>query len=150
MNTVFRALLGLVLSLASAAALAQADFSEMRVLTPGEIKFSAPAATAGIVSAVLFGNPKGPGVFVTRVKIPPHFKVQPHSHPDNSRTITVISGTYYFAYGDTLDETKLKALGPGSVYTEPKDLPHFAVTRDEEVVLQIVAEGPTGTSPVRK
>jgi len=56
----------------------------------------------------------------------------------------------YYGYGDTFDESKLKALGPGSVIVEPKDQPHFAMTKDEPVTIQLVAEGPTATNPVRK
>jgi quercetin dioxygenase-like cupin family protein len=129
---------------------AQTDFSQPLIVTPAEVKFSAPAATAGVTSAVIFGDPKSSRMFVTRVRIPPNFKIQPHSHPDSSRTITVLSGTYYFSYGDVFDESKLQALGPGSIYTEPKDLPHFALTKESEVILQITAQGPTGTNPVRK
>lgn len=129
---------------------AQADFAQPFIAAPSEVKFAAPAATAGITSAVLIGDPKSTGLFVTRIRIPANFKIQPHTHPDMLRTITVLSGTYYFAYGDTFDESKLRALGPGSIYTEPKDLAHFAATKEEEVVLQITAQGPTGTNPVRK
>jgi hypothetical protein len=38
----------------------------------------------------------------------------------------VISGTWYFGYGDRHDEEVLQALGPGSFYTEPAREPHFA------------------------
>jgi quercetin dioxygenase-like cupin family protein len=126
------------------------DFSRPYMVTPAEVKFSAPAATAGVTSAVIIGDPKGSGIFVTRIRIPPNFKIQPHSHPDSFRSITVLSGTYYFAYGDVFDDSKLQALGAGSIYTEPTNLPHFARTGAEEVILQITAQGPTGTNPVQK
>ena len=135
--------------LVSTAAIAQ-DFSQPYIVTPAEVKFSAPATTAGIASAVIIGDPKSSGIFVTRIRIPANFKIQPHSHPDSFRSITVLSGTYYFGYGNVFEESKLRALGAGSIYTEPKDLPHFARTAEEEVILQITAQGPTGTDPVQK
>ena len=56
------------------------------------------------------------------------------------------SGTWYFGYGKTFDSNALKALPPGSFYTEPPADPHFAETRDSAVVLQITGYGPTGTT----
>jgi len=62
--------------------------------------------------------------------------------------VTVLSGTLYYAYGDKFDESKLKALPPGSFFTEPKDMPHYAMTKDEVVILQLNAIGPAGTKYV--
>jgi hypothetical protein len=58
----------------------------------------------------------------------------------------VISGTWYFGYGNTFGADALKALPPGSFYTEPPNHPHFAETRESPVVLQITGYGPTGTT----
>ena len=49
-----------------------------------------------------------------------------------------------------VDETKLRALGPGSLLVEPKGLPHFAMTKGQEVMLHIVAEGSAGTTPAQE
>jgi hypothetical protein len=57
--------------------------------------------------------------------------------PDD-RVATVVSGTWYFVYGSKFDERELKALPPGSIYTEP---PHVLTP----VVVQITGIGPTGT-----
>jgi hypothetical protein len=43
------------------------------------------------------------------------------------------------------DESKLKALPPGSFYTEPPGRNHFAETGDEPVVVQITGFGPSST-----
>ena len=56
---------------------------------------------------------------------------------------TVVSGTWYFGYGQEFDEGRLKALPPGSYYTEPPDERHFAKTGDTPVVLHITGFGPT-------
>ena len=62
----------------------------------------------------------------------------------------MLSGALHCAQGDAFDAGKLKALGPGSLIVEPKGIPHFAMTRGEPVMLQIVGEGPASTDPVRK
>ena len=58
---------------------------------------------------------------------------------------TVISGTWHFGYGTRFEEKDLKALPPGSFYTEPPNEPHFARTGSTSVVLQISGVGPTDT-----
>src|SRR5258708_39436036 len=68
-------------------------------------------------------------------------------HRDD-RVATVISGTWHIGYGDSFDESKLKALPPGSFYTEPPGRPHFARTGDEPVVVQITGFGPSSTDYV--
>ena len=114
------------------------------ILTPDLVKW-APVASLrpGAQSAVMLGSPDKPGPYVYRVKFPPHFQVEAHSHPDN-RTYTVLSGTFYQGVGEKFDETKLMARPAGSFYTHPAGAPHFGATRDEEVVLQIASsEGST-------
>lgn len=144
--------LGIAAALAAAAALAQAQVAEKVMVTPQEMKFAAanPALPAGLATTVLAGSPSKPGVYVMRVRLPANFKVPPHTHPDRWRTVTVISGTLYFGYGNSFDEGRLRPLPPGSFFSEPKDEPHFAMTRGEEVVVQVTAEGPSGTIPVDK
>jgi quercetin dioxygenase-like cupin family protein len=82
--------------------------------------------------------------------LPAKLKIDPHHHSETWRITAVLSGTLYYAEGDTFDESKLKALGPGSLLVEPKGVAHFAMTKDEEVMLHTVAEGPAVTIPVRK
>jgi hypothetical protein len=58
----------------------------------------------------------------------------------------VLSGLWYFGYGTVRDETKLKALPPGSNYTEPASTAHFAGTKNQEVIIECTAVGPTATT----
>ena len=44
---------------------------------------------------------------------------------------------------------RLRALPPGSFYTEPPGENHFAETRESAVLVQITGFGPTGTTYVR-
>ncbi len=139
-----------VVAAASAVALAQGNLATLFTLTPGEMKFVSNPAGPGFASSGLVGDPTKAGIYAIHAKLPANLKIEPHSHSEAWRIATVLSGTLYYSPGDTFDERKLKALGPGSVLVEPKDVPHFAMTKGEEVMLQIVAEGPAATNPVRK
>ena len=134
----------------AAIAVAQGNLTTLSTITPPEVKFIPNPERPGAASAVLVGDPSKAGIYVMHIRMPAHMKIEPHSHSEVWRIGTVLSGTVYYGYGDTFDESKLKALGPGSVVVEPKDQPHFAMTKDEAVTIQLVAEGPTATNPVRK
>jgi hypothetical protein len=56
-----------------------------------------------------------------------------------------VSGTWNIGFGPRFDEKALKALPPGSFYTEPSERPHFAQTGAEPVIIQITGYGPTDT-----
>ena len=154
MSTIARGLVLVVVAAALAGgsiAFAQGSLAILFSVTPAEMKFvSSNPARPGGGSAVLVGDPGKAGIYVIHARIPANIKIEPHSHSEVWRVGTILSGTLYYGYGDTFDESKLKALGPGSVVVEPKDQPHFAMTKNEAVTIQLVAEGPTATNPVRK
>ncbi len=129
------------------------DVNEKR-LTPAEYKFpqvgnpgTGSSGIRGIETVVLKGNPDQPGVYTIMLRVPAHTRIAAHSHRDD-RVATVISGTWHIGYGDKFDEAKLKALPPGSFYTEPPSRNHFAETGDEPVVVQITGFGPSSTEYV--
>jgi quercetin dioxygenase-like cupin family protein len=95
---------------------------------------------------VLKGDPSQPGLYTILLRIAPNVIIQPHSHQDD-RIATVVSGTWYFAYGDAFDESVLKELPPGSFYTEPPGVNHFGLTK-EEVLIQMTGIGPSSTTYV--
>jgi quercetin dioxygenase-like cupin family protein len=74
----------------------------------------------------------------------------PHWHPDEMRTVVVLSGTFLHGYGEQWDETKLKLHPPGTFFSEPPKAPHFAWAKDDEVVLQITATGPSATTNIEQ
>jgi len=82
------------------------------------------------------------------MKFLPGMKVMSHWHPDTVRTVLVLSGTFYFAVGEQWDEIKLVAYPAGTSYSEPPRTPHCAWAKDEEVILQVTAIGPTGNTAV--
>lgn len=145
-----RALLATALTLVATGALADPPVQQRK--PPAEFDFAAAASAgagtsgvAAIQTIVLKGDPTKPGLYTIMLRIPANTRIAAHTHPDD-RIGTVISGTWYFGYGKAFDAAALKALPPGSFYTEPPADPHFAETRDGPVVLQITGYGPTGTT----
>ena len=136
----------LCLSMTATFALAQGEPLRPVALTPDELVWVGVGELGS--AAVVVGDNKKTGMYAGVLKMTSGLRVQPHSHPDN-RVVTILSGTFYVGYGDKFDESKLKALRPGSVYTEPANQPHFAWTKDGEVLLQAVGIGPSGTTPIR-
>jgi quercetin dioxygenase-like cupin family protein len=123
---------------------AQEKSADYDRVTPADLKWvPLPSLPRGAQIAVLHGSLGKPGLFTIRVKLPPHFKLPVHSHPDE-RVRTIISGTYYSAIGDKVDETKLMPFPPGTFSNVPQNVWQFAETKDEEVVFQISGIGPTG------
>src|SRR6266576_3738006 len=108
------------------------DTNRDKRLTPGDINaisaMDAGAGTSGvggIQTRVLKGDPTKPGLYTIQLTVPANTKIEAHTHPDD-RVATVISGTWQIGYGTAFDEKKLKALVPGSFYTEPPNVAHFA------------------------
>ena len=108
-------------------------------LSPTDIQFEGASRTAR-----LLGDPRTEGLYVTRTLIPKGTQGIPHTHPD-SRTVVVLSGTYYYGIGEEFDESRLQALPPGSFLTEPAGVPHFTWAKDGDVIIQTTAIGPSGT-----
>jgi quercetin dioxygenase-like cupin family protein len=133
--------------LASSAAAQEREFR----LTPAEIAAlprtgAGPGSSGvpGIQTTVLHGAPTAPGPYTIRIAVPPHTRIAAHTHRDQ-RTAVVVSGTWYFGYGATAQESLVKRLPPGSYYSEPADVAHFALTRDDPAVVYIFGVGPTDT-----
>jgi uncharacterized RmlC-like cupin family protein len=139
---------GALLCLAMAAT---ADVMSGRRMTAEEIARLQPAdggpgtsGKAGIRTTVLSGNPTKPGLYTIRLVVPANLRIESHVHRDE-RSAVVVSGHWSIGYGERFDASALKALSPGSFYTEPAGTPHFARTAAEPVVVYISGYGPTDT-----
>jgi quercetin dioxygenase-like cupin family protein len=111
------------------------------VKAPGSSNYSA------VKEIVVMGDPSKQGLYMILLKIEPDTKIAAHLHPDQ-RVATVLSGTWYFGYGDKFDETKLKKLPTGSIYSEVAAQNHFAMTGKEPVIVEITGFGPSGVTYV--
>lgn len=113
-------------------------------IVPSELKWvDAPSIGPGAQLAMLEGDLKQAAPFTFRIKLPPHFKIAPHSHPLFER-VTVVSGTFHLGIGEKFDAAKARAYPAGGVTMMPPGMPMFAFTGDEEAVIQIHGTGPWG------
>lgn len=108
-------------------------------VTASDLKWS-DGPFPGTRIAVLEGDPKSPGPFTMRLRLPPDYKIPPHWHPGDER-VTVISGTFNVGRGDQLDPVKGKVLPAGSFMLMPPTTNHFAWVK-EETIIQINGIGP--------
>jgi pimeloyl-ACP methyl ester carboxylesterase/uncharacterized RmlC-like cupin family protein len=120
-------------------------------LTPAEVRANqsgsdqiGSSGLAGVSTKVMFGDPSKSGFYTIVLSVPAHTTIQAHTHRDD-RMAVVVSGTWHFGYGDRFDERALKSLPPGSVYSEPGGVTHFAQTDAEPVLVEISGFGPTDT-----
>jgi quercetin dioxygenase-like cupin family protein len=116
---------------------------EIAALTAGGAG-AGTSGVAGIRTTILSGDPTAAGLYTIRLSVPPNTRIEAHTHRD-ARSATVVSGTWYLGYGRAYGEAALKALAPGSFYTEPAGDAHFAQTRTEAVVVDITGYGPSDT-----
>jgi pimeloyl-ACP methyl ester carboxylesterase/quercetin dioxygenase-like cupin family protein len=120
--------------------LSPADVAALAQTGPG----AGSSGVDGIRTVAMEGDPTQPGLYTIRLTVPPHTRIEAHSHRD-SRSATVMSGTWYFGFGPVFETAALKALPPGSFYNEPANVLHFAQTGDEAVTVFITGVGPTDT-----
>ena len=103
----------------------------------------------GAKTAVLAGDPEKPGLYVMLVKWLPHHMSHPHWHP-NDRFVTVLSGTWWVGTGVKFDPDNTVPMPPGTFVRHFGKQVHYDGAKDEEVVIEIVGEGPATTTLVNQ
>jgi len=99
-----------------------------------------PVLPAGAQATVLVGDPTKEGPFTIRLSAPDGYRVPPHFHP-TTENVTVISGTFHVATGDTFDTAKGDALAAGGFVSLPAGMHHYAWMEGPTVV-QVHGIGP--------
>lgn len=134
-------------ALASSAAVEKEEFR----LTPRDIGRleqrdggAGTSGVAGIRTLVLAGNPAKEGPYSIELRVPAHTQIAAHTHRDY-RSAVVVSGTWYFGYGNSASAEATKPLPRGSFYTELAGDAYFAVTQAQPVTVIISGTGPTDT-----
>jgi quercetin dioxygenase-like cupin family protein len=114
-------------------------------LTPDQIRWQDLPDGHGARLATLAGDPSGNGLYVQRVRFPPHVMDRPHWHP-HDRHVTVIKGTWYTGTGGSFDPAKAVPLKAGSYMLHPAGALHWdGSNSDEEVIVQVIGVGPADT-----
>jgi quercetin dioxygenase-like cupin family protein len=145
-----RVLAGVAAAFVATAALAQDARLPDYAKTPTELLATQPTGGAGgsgnakVEVVTILGDASKPGVYAQLLKVGADAQIPAHHHAGD-RVGTVLKGTWHFGFGSKFDKEKLKTLPVGSVYTEPMNEPHFAMTGNEPVVVLITGVGPTDT-----
>jgi len=128
-------------------ALALAQREAPKPMLADNLRWTSPLP--GVQGAWVLGGEHKKGLYLFRVRLAAGTTVPPHSHPDE-RSTTVLSGTIHVGFGDTVDESKLVAMPPGTVYLAPANTTHYVLARDGPAEYQESGIGPTATLPVRR
>jgi hypothetical protein len=138
-------LLGLALAALPAMSAHAADTHQAMTITDTDkLAWQDYPGLPGVKFVVLAGNPKEAGLYVIRAKFSPHTMSRPHWHPE-TRYVTVVKGTWWAGVGDKFDPEATVPVREGSFAVhEPKEV-HYDGAKDEEVIVQIVGVGPSGT-----
>jgi quercetin dioxygenase-like cupin family protein len=150
--TISRSLAGAAIVFVATAAFAQEAGRKLPdyAKTPSELSDVKPTGGAGgsgnaaVQVVTILGDASKPGPYAQLLKVGPNAQIAAHHHAGD-RIGSVLKGTWHFGYGKQFDKAKLKTLPMGSVYTEPANDPHFAMTGEEAVVVLITGNGPTDT-----
>jgi hypothetical protein len=126
---------------------AEPDPKALSYTLPENLKWSTSAS--GNSTAVLYGDPSKPGLYIVLTKWSPGKMSRPHMHP-NDRFITVISGTWWVGTGPNYDPANTKAIPAGSFVTHYGKQIHYDGAKDGECLLQIVGMGPADSTSAEK
>jgi hypothetical protein len=141
----------IVMTLATASALfaapasADKDPAGFVRIKPEEVVWTDKPGFTGVKFATLAGDPSKPGLYVIRAKFSPGTMTRPHWHPED-RFVVVVQGTWYTGEGDTFEPDKTVPMKQGSFMMHPGKAHHYDGAKDEEVIVQIVGVGPSGTT----
>jgi hypothetical protein len=102
------------------------------------------SGNAKVQVVTILGDASKPGAYAQLLKVGANASIPAHHHAGD-RIGTVLKGTWHYGFGAKFSKAGLKTLPVGSVYTEPSNGPHYAMTGPEPVVVLITGNGPTDT-----
>jgi quercetin dioxygenase-like cupin family protein len=94
----------------------------------------------GMMLVMIYGDPRKPGPYIFRARMPSGYKLPPHRHPDE-RVVTILKGTYWSGVGENFDPAKMSEFRPGAFYVTRPNVPHYAWARTD-VIIQEQGMGP--------
>jgi len=125
----------------------RAQTTAPKIVSPDSVKWTSPPNIPGLQAAWLVGAQDRPGLYILRVKLKAGTIIPPHTHPDDRNT-TVLSGTIYIGFCDTVDKNKAVAVTAGSVYVVPANVPHYIWAKDGDALYQESGTGPTANKMI--
>jgi quercetin dioxygenase-like cupin family protein len=118
-------------------------------IKPEEVVWKDEPDGLGVQRAVIQGDPAKEGIYVIRVKFPPHVMSNNHRHREDRHAV-VLKGTWWTGTGDTFAPDKTVPLKAGSYMMHPHGESHFDGAKDEEVIIQLIGYGPSETNRLRE
>jgi ketosteroid isomerase-like protein/quercetin dioxygenase-like cupin family protein len=126
---------------AAAAAPMDAKVQELANSALAWSDFNLPGFDPGVKLAVLSGDPGAKGPYVLRLQFPAGYRFPVHWHP-GVENLTVVSGQFQLAMGNTADWATLKTYGPGDFLYIPPRHAHFGGSGAQGSVVQLHGVGP--------
>jgi quercetin dioxygenase-like cupin family protein len=138
----------LLVSVVAVQSLAEGNHHHHIIALPDTVKWmpGPPSLPPGAEVAMLEGNPSKAEPITMRLKFPAGYQLAPHTHPAIEH-VTVLSGTFHIAPGESFDQSKDMRLPTGSFVVMPVGVPHFAWA-SEETVIPLHSVGPWGITYV--
>jgi uncharacterized protein (TIGR02246 family) len=129
----------------AASAAAPMEMGDVRTL-PGSgltwADFGPAGFDPGMKIAVLEGDPGKKGPYVVRLQFPAGYRFPVHWHP-GIENLTVVSGPFQLAMGNTADWNTLKTYAPGDfIYIPPRHAHFGGSAASGSSVIQLHGEGP--------
>ena len=137
-----RTLLAVTGVAAAAVAFAQPPPPAHSVVAPEAIVWgpAPPALPPGALMAILAGDPRQPGPFTVRVKLPAGYTIAPHWHP-TAEHLTVLAGEAGIGMGDAIVAASMQTMKPGAFAVMPPEMRHYLRAKVETIV-QVHGTGP--------
>ncbi len=124
------------------------DPSIATYILPQDIKWVNNAAGTN-QTAVLYGDPAKPGLYVVRLKWLAGNMSRPHFHP-NDRLIVVLQGTWWVGTGDKYDPDNTVPVPAGSYVTHFGNKIHYDGAKAEDVIIEVHGMGPATSTPAER
>ncbi|HEY8386118.1 MAG TPA: cupin domain-containing protein [Porticoccaceae bacterium] len=130
--------------LALATLLLVAPLQAGKLIDPETATWLNPPALPGVTGSWLIGGENDKGLYQFRVRMQEGARIPPHTHPD-PRNTTVLSGTLWVGFGDTVNEDRMLPVRAGSIYEVPAKVPHYLWAKEGAVEYQESGVGPSAT-----
>ena len=148
MKTYFAVAFGLSVLLSGATPVTAATEAETITITQTDkLEWRDYPGLPGVKFVVIAGNPREAGIYVIRAKFAPHTMSRPHWHPE-ARYVTVLKGTWWAGTGEKFDPDSTTPIPAGGFAVHTPGKVHYDGAKDEEVIVQIMGMGPSGTNVV--
>lgn len=100
-------------------------------------------------TAVLYGDPTKPGLYIVRLKWLAGNMSRPHFHP-NDRLIVVLQGIWWVGTGDKFEPENTVPVPAGSYVTHFGNKIHYDGAKAEDAIIEVHGMGPATATPAER